>query len=393
MKDILFIIENLSYPFDRRVHREALTMKRAGYNVSVICPAGKERDKEKHTEIEGIQVFRYPLHTDAQSKADYLKEYSFSIFYTFILSLKILLNFNFDIIHIANPPDIFFPVLFFYRVFGKKIIFDQHDLTPESYLSRFRDERKDAFYRIQLLFEYLTYRASNIVISTNESYREIAEKRGKHRDVRIVRNGPDMRYFRYKEPERDLKEGFKYLVSYIGIMGVQDGVDYLIKAIDHFVNQLKRRDTLFVLIGKGDDFNYIKSLAEEKKLMNYIRFTGRIPDEPAIEYLSASDLCASPDPFNPLNDHSTMNKVMEYMAAKSPIVSFELKEARFSAQGAAVYVKDNDFKAFAQAISDLLDDPEKRSRMAEEGYNRVLKTLRWEKQEEELVKLYSSLVK
>jgi len=391
MKDILFVIENLSYPFDRRVHREALTMKKAGYNVSVICPAGKDRDMEMFSIVDDIYVYRYPLHTNAQSKIDYLKEYALSMIYTFVLSLKILFFKNFDIIHIANPPDIFFPILMFYRIFGKKIIFDQHDLTPESYLARFRNGKKDMFYKVQLLFEYLTYKSANIVISTNRSYLKTARDRGKKKNVWIVRNGPDMRYFKFSEVKKELKEGFDFLVSYIGIMGVQDGVDYLINAIDVFVNVLKRKDTLFVLIGKGDDFEYIKSLAEKKNLMKYIRFTGRIPDEPAIDYLSTSDICASPDPLNPLNDHSTMNKVMEYMATKSPIVSFELKEARFSAGNSAVYIKNNDFTQFAKSISSLLDDPAKRRDMAAFGYDRVIRFLCWERQEENLLKLYESL--
>jgi len=391
MKDILFIIENLSYPFDRRVHREALTMKNAGYNVSVICPAGKDRDKEMYSNVDGVNVYRYPLLTDAQSKIDYLKEYSFSLIYTFFLSLKILLFKNFDIIHIANPPDIFFPILAFYRIFGKKIIFDQHDLKPESYLSRFSDERKDLFYQIQLLFEYLTYKSANAVISTNNSYLSIAKKRGNKKNVWIVRNGPDMRYFKFSSVKNELKEGFKYLVSYIGIMGVQDGVDYLINAIDVFVNHLNRKDTLFVLIGKGDDFEYLKSLAEQKNIMKYVRFTGRIPDVPAIDYLSTSDICASPDPYNPLNDHSTMNKVMEYMVTKSPIVSFDLKEARFSAEESAVYIKDNDYREFAGEMSALLDDFEKRKKMAEIGYKRVTEVLCWERQESNLLNLYKTI--
>ena len=391
-KDILFIIENLSFPFDRRVYREAVTMRKAGYNVSVICPKGRDRDNLSFEIVEGIDVYRYPLALDSMSKKDYLIEYSLSIFFTFFFSLKILLNKNFDVLHVANPPDIFFPILSLYRIFGKKIVFDQHDLTPESYLSRFRDEREDAFYRIQILFEFLTYKAANAVIATNMSYRKIARERGNKKNVFIVRNGPDLRKFHFTKTDEKLKENFKYLVCYIGIMGVQDGVDYLIKAIDYFVHSLKRTDTLFVLIGKGDDFEYLKKLALELDLNSYIRFTGRIPDEPAMDYLSTADVAASPDPYNPLNDHSTMNKVMEFMATANPIVSFNLKEAKYSAGDGAVYIDDNNTEEFAKAISSLLDDPHKRKTMAQSGLKRVKEILSWEIQEKNLLNLYRKLV-
>jgi len=390
--DILFVIENLSFPFDRRVYREAVTMKQAGFNVSVICPMGRERDVLPFEIVEGIRVYRYPLAIDSKSRSDYLIEYSMAVLHTLLLSVKILFNGNFDVIHVANPPDIFFPILSLYRIFGKRVVFDQHDLTPESYLSRFRDERKDSFYRIQLLFEYLTYKSANAVIATNMTYREIARRRGGKRNVLIVRNGPDLRKFSFTKRDEKLKEGFAYMVCYIGIMGVQDGVDYLIRAVSHFVHVLKRHDTLFVLIGKGDDFDYLKRLSSELKIEKYVRFTGRIPDEPAMGYLSTAEVAASPDPYNPLNDHSTMNKVMEFMATKNPIVSFNLKEAKFSAADSAVYIDGNNVEKFAEAMSHLLDNPELRERMAEAGYKRVREELSWEIQEKNLLKLYEKLL-
>jgi glycosyltransferase involved in cell wall biosynthesis len=366
-------------------------MKEAGYNVLVICPKGHERDNLAFEIVEGIHVYRYPLIVDSKSRFDYLLEYFMSIFFTFIISLKILLTKNFDAVHVANPPDIFFPVLALFRIFGKKTVFDQHDLTPESYLSRFRDERKDKFYLVQVLFEYLTYKSSDVVIATNRTYKEIAQKRGNKREVVIVRNGPDLRKFHFTGINEKLKEGFEYMVCYIGIMGVQDGVDYLIRSIDYFVHKLNRKDTLFVLIGKGDDFDYLKQLSVELKITDFIRFTGRIPDAPAMDYLSTADAAASPDPYNPLNDHSTMNKVMEFMATKNPIVSFDLKEARYSAMESAVYVKDNNIEEFANAISMLLSDEKRRMKMAEYGYERIKNLLSWEIQEKNLKMLYSRL--
>lgn len=391
-KDILFIVENLSFPFDRRVYREAISLKEKGYNISVISPKGIERDKNSFEIFEGIHVYRYPLIVISKKRFDYLLEYLFSFIFIFLLSLKILIEKNFDVIHIANPPDIFFPILTFYRIFGKKIIFDQHDLTPESYLSRFRDERKDLFYKIQILFEFLTYKASNYIIVTNRSYYKIAKERGgKNKNVVIVRNGPLKKYFDYSGNFPETKDNFKYLVVYIGIMGIQDGVDYLIRSIDHFVNTLKRKDTLFVLIGKGDDFENLKRMVKELKIEKFVKFTGRISDEEALKYLSTADVAASPDPKNPLNDLSTMNKVMEYMITKSPIISYDLKEARYSAGDSAVYVENNDYKKFAEKISYLLDNENLRKSMAENGYKRVTEKLCWEKQKKNLFSLYERI--
>lgn len=391
-KDILFIVENLSFPFDRRVYRESLSLKQNGYNVSVISPKGIERDKKSYENFQSIHIYRYPLLVQSKNKFDYLLEYFFSFIFIFLLSLKILIEKNFHIIHIANPPDIFFPILFFYRVFGKKIIFDQHDLTPESYLSRFRDERKDFYYNLQIFFEFLTYKVSNYIIVTNKSYLQIAKKRGrKNKNIVIVRNGPQKKYFDYKGSYPELKDDFKYLVVYIGIMGIQDGVDYLIRSIDHFVNFLNRKDTLFVLIGKGDDFENLKNMVKEFRIDKYVKFTGRISDEEALKYLSTADVAVSPDPKNPLNDLSTMNKIMEYMVTKSPIVSYNLKEAKFSAQESAVYVENNDYKIFAEKISYLLDNENERKKMAEIGYKRVVENLCWEKQENNLLNLYNRI--
>ncbi len=391
-KDILFIVENLSFPFDRRVYREAISLKEKGYNISVISPKGIERDKKSFEIFEGIYVYRYPLIVISKNRFDYLLEYLFSFFFIFLLSIKILIEKNFDVIHIANPPDIFFPILSFYRIFGKKIIFDQHDLTPESYLSRFRDERKDFFYKIQILFEFLTYKAANYIIVTNRSYYKIAKERGgKNKKIVIVRNGPLKKHFDFKGNFPEIKENFKYLVVYIGIMGIQDGVDYLIRSIDHFVNTLGRKDTLFVLIGKGDDFDNLKRMVKEFKLEKFVKFTGRISDEEALKYLSTADVAASPDPKNPLNDLSTMNKVMEYMITKSPIVSYDLKEARYSAGDNALYVENNDYKKFAEKISYLLDNEDLRKSMAENGYKRVSEKFCWEKQKENLFSLYERI--
>jgi glycosyltransferase involved in cell wall biosynthesis len=391
-KDVLFIVENLSFPFDRRVYRESLSLKQNGYNVTVISPKGVERDKKSYEIFRGIHIYRFPLFVQSKNKFDYLLEYLFSFIFIFFLSLKVLIERNFHVIHIANPPDIFFPILFFYRIIGKKIIFDQHDLTPESYLSRFRDERKDFYYKVQILFEFLTYKVSDYIIVTNRSYLQIAKKRGgKNKNIVIVRNGPQKKFFDYKGNFPYLKENFKYLVVYIGIMGIQDGVDYLIRSIGHFVNVLGRSDTLFVLIGKGDDFENLKNMVKEFKIDKYVKFTGRISDEEALKYLSTADVAVSPDPKNPLNDLSTMNKVMEYMITKSPIVSYDLKEAKYSAGESALYVENNDYKIFAEKISYLLDNEPERKKMVEIGYQRVVEHLCWEKQENNLLDLYKRI--
>ena len=391
-KKVLMLVENNSLPFDKRVYRESKTLKDNGFKVKAICPKDKEY-KKKYEIYDGIEIYRYtPKFSDGTSKG-YFIEYSHSLIVMFFISLKIFFfRGGFDVIHTANPPDTLWIIALFYKLFRIKYIYDEHDLTPESYLDKFcySIKKKSLIYKLQLFFQYMSYKTSNCVISTNESYKKIALNRGNlnPQSIYIVRNGPDTRYFKACQPVLKWKDGFPFMVAYIGIMGNLDGVDYIVKACHHLVHNLNRKDIYFILIGSGDEHEKLKQLSKDLKVDNFINFIGRIPDKEVIEILSTADVCLSPDPFNHLNNISTMNKIMEYMICKSPIVSFDLVEARYSAQDAALYVQNNSVEEFAKGILYLLVNKELATKMANFGYNRIINKLSWENQENNLIRAY-----
>jgi glycosyltransferase involved in cell wall biosynthesis len=382
----LILVENLSVPFDRRVWQESTTLRDAGWEVHVICPQGTKRDTEAEAVIDGVHIHRYPLKAATGGPAGYLQEYGSALWHTLRLARKIG---PVDVVHACNPPDLLYLVAKLLKRQGAKFVFDQHDLCPELYLSRF-DRGQDLLYRGVCALERATYRAADVVISTNESYRQVARIRGGKRpdDVFVVRSAPVVERFHEVPVEPELKQGKPYLLAYLGVMGPQDGVDYALRALAKLRDEVGRTDWHAVFVGSGDAFEDMVALSAKLGLANQVEFTGRISDEDLVRYLSAADVCLSPDPLNPLNDVSTMNKVMEYMAMSKPIVSFELREARVSAGDAAVYAPANDESAFAKLVSQLLDDPEERVRMGKLGQARVAGPLSWENSAKALLAAY-----
>jgi glycosyltransferase involved in cell wall biosynthesis len=296
-------------------------------------------------------------------------------------------------VHVANPPDIFWPVALYLRLWKVRFIFDEHDLSPEVYLSRFNKDvvKMDSLYKIQRMFQRLSYRCADCIISTNESYRAraIETETDNARKAFVVRNGPDLRLFFSRRPNQALKLGRRYMAAYIGVMAFQDGVEYVVRAVDELVHRRKFTDFVTYLVGAGDDWERLKVLSEQLGLSRYIIFTGRVPDEQALEILSTADICLSPDPSGPLNELSTMTKIMEYMSLGKPIVSFQLKENSYSAGDAALYVENNCSAAFAEGIKVLFENRSQRLRMGKYGRDRVDTLLSWQKQRERLHEAYS----
>ncbi|WP_199551023.1 glycosyltransferase family 4 protein [Streptomyces sp. N35] len=384
----LILVENLSVPFDRRVWQECATLRDAGWDVHVICPRGEKRDTEPEALIDGVRIHRYPLRAATGGPAGYLREYGSALWHTVRLARKVG---PVDVVHACNPPDLLFlPALWLKRQ-GARFVFDQHDLVPELYLSRF-DRGKDLLYRGVCALERRTYRAADIVLSTNESYRDVALSRGGRRpeDVFVVRSAPDVGRFQPVPPEPELKRGKPHLLCYLGVMGPQDGVDYALRALAKLRDELGRTDWHAVFIGGGDTFDAMVRLSRRLGLTEQVQFTGRIPDADLARYLSTADVCLSPDPHNPLNDVSTMNKVLEYMVMGRPIVSFDLKEARVSAGDAAVYAPANDEAEFAKGIALLLDDPDLRARMGKTGQERIGGELAWRHSQASLLAAYEA---
>ncbi|MEV5089551.1 glycosyltransferase family 4 protein [Streptomyces griseoincarnatus] len=386
----LILVENLSVPFDRRVWQECRTLRDAGWEVDVICPQGTKRDTEPEAVIDGVRIHRYPLRAATGGPAGYLKEYGAALWHTARLARKVG---PVDVVHACNPPDLLFlPALRLKRQ-GAAFVFDQHDLVPELYLSRF-GRGKDLLYRGVCALERATYRAADVVLATNESYKDVAVRRGGRRpeDVFVVRSAPDTERFHPVDPEPELKRGKPHLLCYLGVMGPQDGVDYALRALAKLRDEVGRTDWHAVFVGAGDTFDAMVELSRELGIDGQVEFTGRVPDADLVRWLSTADVCLSPDPCNPLNDVSTMNKVLEYMVMGRPIVSFDLKEARVSAGEAAVYAKGDDEGEFAALIARLLDDPEERSRMGKSGQERINGPLAWRNSQAALLAAYEAAV-
>jgi glycosyltransferase involved in cell wall biosynthesis len=387
---VLIIVENLPVPFDTRVWKEALSLQRANYKVTVLCPKGKSYRKG-HELLEGVHIYRHPMPKEGNTPLGYVWEYGCALFWEFLYSWWIYLRRGFNVIQGCNPPDDIFLVALPFKLFGVRYVFDHHDVNPELYFSKY--EREDFFYRAQIWLEKLTFRFSDVVMSTNSSYKQIAVTRGglAPEDVFVVRNGPDLKTFKAVPPNPALKYGRRYLVGYVGTMSAQEGLDILLDVAEHIRN-LGRQDVHFTCVGGGPGLADLKKLTQDRHLGDMVNFTGRVPDAELLAVLSTADVCVNPDRPCQMNDMSTMIKIMEYMALGKPIVQFNLKEGRFSAQEASLYSdKEKGVTGFAENVLWLLDHPEERQKMGEFGRRRVEKELAWEYSVENLLAAYGKV--
>ena len=385
------LVENAPFPTDVRIRNEAGTLVDAGYSVRVVAQAKKsEPYREK---VNGVEVYRYPPPPEFPSFIGFAVEYAYSYIVALLYTAYIFIRHGFDAIHAANPPDIYAFLAIFFKPFGVKYIFDHHDLTPEVFQAMYNGEGNSTVYKVLMFMERFSLKVADRVIATNQSYRKRqielhgipAEK------STIVRNGPNLNQFVPVEPDPELRAKAGTIIGYAGSMGKQDGIDYLVRAMSHLVYDLGEIDVYCVLMGNGAQENALKALTKELKLEDHIWFPGWLEPDRLIEILSTADICAGPDPKNSFNDHSTMIKLMEYMAMAKPIVSFDLTESIFSAREAAVYVEDNNEVEFAKAIQMLMHDPAKREEMGQFGYERIHKELAWKYSAAKMLKMYAGL--
>jgi glycosyltransferase involved in cell wall biosynthesis len=376
-RKILIIVQNNPVPFDDRVWKEALSLHKADYEVSVLCPKGKGADRTYEL-IDGISIYRHPAPSESNGLLAYIWEYGCALLWEIVYSWWIYLRRGFHVIQGCNPPDDIFVVALPFKLLGVRYIFDHHDVNPELYLSKFG--QKDFLYKVQTWMESLTFRFADVVMSTNHSYKEVALTRGgiAPRDVFVVRNGPELNTFKAVPPNPVMKHGKQHLIGYVGVMSVQEGLDILLDVAQH-IKHLGRTDVHFTCIGGGPALTGLRKMVQEKSLGDMVTFTGRIPFGQLLEILSTADVCVNPDKPCEMNDMSTMIKIMEYMALGKPIVQFDVKEGRFSAQDASLYSDNgNQVPDFADKILWLLDHPEERRRMGEFGRKRVQEELAWE---------------
>jgi glycosyltransferase involved in cell wall biosynthesis len=376
-KRVLIIVENQAVPFDRRVWREACSLRENGYEVTVLCPRRKACAKGYEV-IDGIRIYRHPSPAEGSTPMGYLWEYGCALVWEFTYTSWIYLRHGFDVIQGCNPPDDIFLVALPFKLLGVKYIFDHHDVNPELYVSKYG--KRGGLYKILVGLEKLTYRFSDVVVATNLSYKDLAVNRGgvASENVFVVRNGPDRGTFKSVRSNPARKNGKNYLVGYVGNMSIQDGLDILLDVAQH-IKDSGRRDIFFTCVGGGTELNKLKKMVGDRDLLDIVHFTGRVSDEELLEILSTADVCVNPDRPSEMNDISTMIKIMEYMALGKPIVQFDSKEGRFSAQEAALYAgKDLGVADFAAKIVWLLDRPDERKKMGEFGRKRIEEQLAWE---------------
>jgi glycosyltransferase involved in cell wall biosynthesis len=387
-KKVLIIVENSTVPGDPRVWNEAVALAAANYQVTILCPKGRVIARSGYEVRDGIHIYRHPMVKEGRGIRGILWEYICALFWEFLYSSWIYFRRGIDVIQACNPPDNIALVAMPFKLFGVRFIFDHHDASPELYLAKY--ERKGFLYKALLWMEKLTFSCCDTVIATNESYREIAISRGgcAPERVYVVRNGPDLKRCRLVTPESSLKEGKRYLIGYVGVMGRQDGLDILIDVAD-YIKKLGRNDIYFICVGGGPELQKLKEVVVQRNLSDTVRFTGRISDEEMLQILSTADVCVNPDRPCEMNNISTMIKIMEYMALGKPIVQYDFKEGRVSAGKASLYCNtDEGIVDFSNKILWLLDRPSERRRMGDYGRKKVERELAWEYSIPNLLRAY-----
>jgi glycosyltransferase involved in cell wall biosynthesis len=382
---LLIIVENLTVPLDRRVWQEAMTLRDAGYTISVICPTGGRYTKSYEC-LDGIHIFRHPLPLEASGAAGYALEYSWALMWEFLLTIRVALTVGFDAIQACNPPDTIFLIGGFYKyLFGKPFIFDHHDINPELYEAKFG--KRGFFHALLTTLERWTFRTANVVIATNDRFADIARTRGGVDPDRIfvVRSIPDLSKFQRAAPNPSLRRDRRMLVGYVGIMGAQDGVDLLIEAMHHVVYHMGRNDIACTLVGSGTELDKLKGLSAARGLNDYVTFTGFLSGQPLLSAFSTFDIGVIPDPKNVYNDKISMNKVFEYMALGIPFVQFDLDEGRSAAGDAALYARDNDPVQLAAKIVLLADHADVRERLTAAAAMRVAEAQSWDREKVNLL--------
>jgi glycosyltransferase involved in cell wall biosynthesis len=389
---VLIVVQNLPVPFDRRVWLEATTLARAGHGVSVICPKAKGFNRSFEV-IEDVHIHRYALPVDAQGTLGFVAEFTWCFVRTAMKSVRVAVaGRGFDVLHACNPPETYWLLGRFWRLFGKRFLFDHHDLSPEMYQAKFGSTGGRVVTALRYL-ERKTFETADLVVTTNESHQRIAVGRGgmASADVYVVRSGPDLERLTVHPPDPAWRKGKRHLIVYLGEICKQDGVDHLVRAVKLLRDELGRDDVHCVLVGGGPYQPSIRAYAEELGVAELCTFTGRVSDDELCRILSSADLGVDPDPKNDWSDKSTMNKIMEYMFFGLPVVAYDLAEHRVSAGAAAMFAEPNCERALARSISELLDDPARRRRMGLAGRTRVRSVLAWEHSAPVLLAAYDRL--
>ena len=379
---VLIIVENLPVPLDYRVWLIANTLRDNGYHVTVISPAADKYPAGEFL-IDGISVYRHNL-PNADSLYYYLWEYAVALWQEFRLSIKIFKKNKFNAIHACNPPDVIWIIGLFWKLFGVKFIYDHHDLAPEILLAKTgvcNPLKLSVVHRLAhkllMVNEWISHKIANAVLTTNESFRSIARNRNNclPDKIFVVRTGPKLNEL----PQNTIQYHHSFdipKIAYVGVMAEQDGVDTLLKSVAYAINSLNKKFEL-VLIGGGPQFNSLKSLAKQLDIDQYVSFHGFIPRKNMIAELNNCSIGVTPDLAGPMNNFSTMLKVLDYMACGLPQVMFDLPENKSTAGESALYVPSGNEKEFAIKIIELIENQSLREKLGNIARERV-ESLTWE---------------
>ena len=387
-RKVLIIVENLPVPFDTRVWQEATTLAENGYEVSVICPKGKGYDKE-YEYLKGVHIHRHDMPEEGNGALGYAREYFCALREELRLARKIYKERGFHVIHGCNPPDDIYMVARWFKRKGVDYVFDHHDICPELYEAKF-GKTTGLLYKSQLWLERQSYMHCAFAFVTNESYKKIAIERGgmKEKDVFVLRSGPKLERLRITPAKPEIKRGRKYMVGYLGVIGQQEGIEYLLEAARYIREDLHHDDIFWGIVGGGPHLEALRKQSHNMGLDDIVEFTGRVPDDTLLDYLNTADVCVNSDEYNAMNDKSTMNKILEYMALGKPIVQFDLTEGRYSARDASLYAIPNNARDMADKIIQLLEDEPLRKRMSAYGRDRIINELSWEHTSKALLEGY-----
>lgn len=391
LKRILMLLENESFPDDNRVFLEASTLTDAGFEVTVICPTGQS--KKGAEVVHGVRVYRYPRPFEINGLVGYLWEYGYSLSMQFLFTMLVLFRHGFDAVHVHTPPDMTAVIAIFYQLFGKRFVFDHHDLSPELYLARRGDDRPNIVYRALRFFERLACRRADRLIATNLTQQNVQiERCGANADhCYVVRNGPNEFFLADVEPKPDLRKAGQLVLGYVGVIGIQDGVDYMVRTLHELRTVYGRADFTAIIVGGGPAVADLRKLVEELGVADFVHITGMIPFPDVPAHVASFDICFTPDPSNAYNDSCTTIKTMEYMAMRKPTVSFRTRENVLTAGDAALYADNNDVSALAKLTIRLMDDPVLRKSMGEIARCRIEDGLTWGQQAIQLIALYDDL--
>lgn len=389
-RSCVIVVENLPVPFDRRVWQEARALRAAGWKVTVICPLTDKYPLKRET-IDDIEIYRHPLPFEARGAAGFLIEYAAALFHEARLLITVARNEGFDVIQVCNPPDLLFLVAAPFKLFGKKLVFDHHDVSPELFAAKFN--KKGFLHTALLAVEKMTFKAADLVISANDTFRDIAIARGgkKPEDVVAVYSVPDRSRLRRVEPDAAVRQGARLLLGYVGIIGDQDGVDHLVRATHILKTRHGVPDIRTVIVGDGPALASVRELATSLGVADMVTFTGYLSGEALLAHLSAFDLGVIPDPVNEYNDKISMNKVFEYSALGIPIVSYDLTETRRLLGEAGNYAKTPDPEGLASTILEILSDPELRARKAALAKSLADAAFSWDREAAKYVSAFNRL--